>query len=120
MTGPEDDQDREQVRSVSGDDLISDSLASPVLGTEDDGAISDQMLQDLMPDLDLPSIDDYLPLPEFETRTGLQKTHSYPFGLLSSPDQSNLLLNGTGSFIKSMRRLNPADTVVVCRSKKLL
>jgi hypothetical protein len=105
MTGPEDDQDGEQVRSFSGDDLISDSLASPLLGTEDDGAISEQMLQNLIPDVDLPSIDDYMSLPELETQMGLQKTHNYPFDLASSPNPSSLSLNATGSFVESTRRL---------------
>ena len=101
-TSPEDDQEVEQVHSVSGDDMVADLLPSPFLGTEEDGTISNQMLQDLMPDLGLPSMDDYFPLPGFETQT---RTNSYSFDLSGLPDQNTPSFNATGLFVTSRHRL---------------
>lgn len=85
--------------------MAADLLASPFLGTEEDDTISDQMLQDLMPDLGLPSIDDYFTLPGLETEAGLPRTSTYSFNLSGLPDENTPSLNATGMFLASKLRL---------------
>jgi hypothetical protein len=85
--------------------MVADLLPSPFPGTEEDGTISNQMLQDLMPDLGLPSMDDYLSLPGFETQTSLLGDNSYSFDLSGLPDQNTPSFNATGLFVTSRHRL---------------
>jgi hypothetical protein len=104
-TGPEVDHTTKQARSIPDGDITSEALPSVVLATDEENAVSEQMLQDLMPDLELPSIDYDMRLSAFDTQVDLQKSDGYPFDFIDSPTQRNLSLNTLGSLVKLNRML---------------
>lgn len=112
MTNSDDDQDTEQTGSGPGDDITSDSFATPVLGTEENGTICEQLLQDLMPDLELPNVEDYLPLPEFGTQVALQRTNSHLFDFVGSANTSTMSPNAIGSSIKLTRHHTTTTSLI--------